>query len=1110
MSPTMDNVEEVLKHAELLSGGTQAERAQARVYLEKILSEDPNAPSARRVLKILERLDGHPSAADIVPGLLEFSRRWDEIHSLTNVGLLKFLRDLTSEPAIAARLRHRVIKDLRAWIAAAVPQINEQTPPDEIEALDKLVSIISDLETYGVELEELKPLRNRLFSVQLDRAKRRIAHALASWSFDEAWKAFKALSKPPAGLEGEVKVLQDEIYSSDRMHREVDLLLKVVWESPQNWTAAAVLVERVRALSRCQGVYRLPAQWANLVKDEVELCVEALGDFVRRRAGEASDLAEVRAFWSQYQRLGLEESSGLGVPKEWLHGALNRLVRETGLEVEAADNLAALVNTSANLLSRRTGLPPSFVAEVEMLSGRIDQIAATWKAMGAGEYFEVTPSPDLPVPIAFERDLDDSNKRLKLIREAFGRLEEGDDAHADGVYLESAEVAERVLAEVPGHALALGLREDARRRGWQHRVERALAAWEIGELLDLCAQRSEGEHAAYLLDNGEVLSRLGDLARAGQFSGWNVASGWWGMWRATCEYLAVPLPALLVEALRRERERRADEWYVVLSRLLTESLAPEECDRIATSLNGELERLELQAFRKSFLRKARVGYAEQAITSRDWAGAERRIGEFDEDDREARRLRTRLDLARARATGIVALSEVLKDDWSRLVEYLGDEAFEILSGALREAWEGGHAETLGQLRMVVSRVTTMREAPPAYHRRLTEWEAWFNVEAAAAGGEPAGVKQLVAYLTQRQASDPDLSPRLAKLVEVWRARGRIEMLAWGYEAFRRHDPRLFTYNPTEDLRRQIGEVAARVENVIGTNPNLKQSDLEALRAEVRQHEAAWQRLRDYLNELPAVPERPHTPESFEAVKLRLGTLSDVSVSVERLQHADLRRQAERERLDASRRTLNGQLEGIAMQPRLLRQVTRLEPLLRLPFLQNRVMEVARDCGDAGKWDRPRLFETLAGHLRAVVAVFEQAEAKDGGLWQLISEEYGRSVRAASGSFMPPPAPPNLDELARQFEEIEAEEQALNELWTEMWSRKPVLAGPGSFDPETHLDFLSLLPARAPRSRREVVNFRERFASIDPIPTILEQSRRYLPEWICKYLDEGITFSAPDA
>ena len=1105
----MDNVEEVIKHAELLTGGTEAERAQAHALLEKVLGDDPSAPAARKAIKLLERLDGRPSAANLVPGLLEFSRRWEEIRSLKHVGLLKFLRDLKSEPAIAARLRQRVVTDLRALIAAALPQIDEQTPADELDALERFVSIISDLETYGVELEELKRLRHRLFEVQLGKARRGIRRALASWSFDDAWKAFKALSKPPAGSEGDAKDLQDEIYNSDRLYRDVGLLVKTAWGPPRGWTEAAALAKHASALSLCLNERGLPPQWADLIKGQVGRCVAALGDFLQRRAGEASDLSELRAFWAQYQGLGLEESYGLGVPKEWVQNALGRVIRETVQEVAAADDLAALVAASEKILSRRSGLPPSVVEEIEMLSGQIDQIAVTWKAIGAGEDFEVMLSPDVPVPQAFERDLDSSNERLRRIREAFGRLNGNDNAPADEVYLEAAATAECVLAEVPNHALALELREEATRRGWLHRIERALAGWQVAELLELCALRPEGEHSAYLSENAHVLHSLGELARAEKFSGWRVAAGWWSLWRATSEYLSPP-PALLVGALRREQERRADEWYVLLSGLLSAPLAPEECDRIAASLNGELERLKLQAFRNSFLRKARVGYAEQSITERDWAGAERRIGEFDEDDREARRLRTRLDLARARATSIVAVSEVLKDDWSRLVEYLADEAYAILSDALREAWEGGHSETLGQLRMVVSRVTTMREAPPAYHAEFTEWEAWFNVEAAAAGGEPAGVKQLVAYLAQQKPSDPDLSQRLAKLVALWQAQERVEMLAWGYEAFRRHAPELFAYSPAEELRRQTEGVAARVERVIGTDPGLEQSDLEVLRAEVRRHEAAWQRLSDYLNELPVVPERPRAPERFAAAKRRLETLYEVSVAVGRLQHADLRGTAEQQELNANRRTLKGQLEDIAMQPRLLGQLTRLEPLERLPSLQNRVMAVAKDCGDLSKWDEPRLFETLAARLRDVAAVFEQAEAKDGRLWRLISEEYGHSVRAAAGSFIPPPAPPSLDELARQFDELETEESALNKLWAELWNQKPVLAGPGRFDPQAHLDYLSRIPARAPRSRRALVNFRKRFASIDPIPTILEQSRRQLPEWICKYLDEGINFGAPEA
>jgi hypothetical protein len=294
------------------------------------------------------------------------------------------------------------------------------------------------------------------------------------------------------------------------------------------------------------------------------------------------------------------------------------------------------------------------------------------------------------------------------------------------------------------------------------------------------------------------------------------------------------------------------------------------------------------------------------------------------------------------------------------------------------------------------------------------------------------------------------------------------------------------------------------------NPSLEQPALDTLRAEVRRCEADWQRLHDYLNELPETPERPRLPESFGAVKRRLETLYEVWTTLQRLEHTDLRQPSEREKLEACRRSLQDRLASVAVRPRLLQQAARLDHLTRLPSLEAQLMRAAEACDDQELWYEPGRFSLVSKHLRQVEAAFDEARAKDGTLWGLISEEYGHRVSAAAGSFMPPPSPPDLRELARQFDELEDEERDLIRLLEELWSQRPVLSGPGRFNPEAHLNYLKRLPAAAPRSRRALLNFRERFAKNDSMPTILAQSRRYLPEWICKYLDEGITFRSSES
>lgn len=216
MIGAMNSIAESLKHAELMLRGTGAERAEACATLRKIVEDNRGTPYAADALRLLEGCEGRNTVEPKDSELLEFSRRWEEIHGLTHVGLLKFLKDLSQKPAVAARLRSIIIRDLGGWLADEVPRVDLHTPPDKLKALDRFIATISELKTYANDLEELKPLRGALFQIRLSEAGRRIRAALQVWFFDEAWAAFQTLSKPLVSFEDEVKRLQDEIYRVDR------------------------------------------------------------------------------------------------------------------------------------------------------------------------------------------------------------------------------------------------------------------------------------------------------------------------------------------------------------------------------------------------------------------------------------------------------------------------------------------------------------------------------------------------------------------------------------------------------------------------------------------------------------------------------------------------------------------------------------------------------------------------------------------------------------------------------------------------------------------------------------------------------------------------------
>jgi hypothetical protein len=1109
MSPTTDSVEEVIKHAELMLNGNEAERKEACATLRRIAEERDGTPYAARALRLLERCEPRPAPLVRDVELEALSYRWEEIHSLTHRDLLRFLRDLSLKPAAAARLLPAVFESLRGWIAAEVPKVGPDLPPDRVAALETFVAAVSELQTYAVELDELKHLRNALFHLRLERAEQKIACAVAAWCFDDAWAAFETLVKPPVSFEAKVKSLQDGIYSAQQSHREVvSLLEKGLREDPAGWGDAACGLDHARALARVLREYDLPADWRARAEAEVSRCEQSVGRFLAERAGEARDLAGAREFWSKYLGLDAGGQPAVTVRKEWLQDAMRGVALDTEAAAAVSISPEALDAVALKLQAEALGLPDFMAGEMMSLAAQVERTAAAWRQVAAGGSLSAPEVSSALLPEAFRKELGLYGERLALINEAFAKLSGDDWDAAVAACEEAAHVADDILAEAPAHALAQKLRAEARRKLAALRLERELGSWRVEEALALCGGSwyAEDEACAYLIANAPALTEVGSLARAPDFSGWHMPGQWWGFWRTAVAKLPDPVPDMLARAIRREQERRADQWYAVLAPLLSEPLRSAEWESVAASLKKEAEALNLGAFQRAFQRKAVVARAERLITEKDWRGAAEQIRLLDEDDGESRRLRTHLALAQARETGVVTLSEILKSDWGHISEYLGDEAYEILAGAVQEAWEGERTETLKRLRMVVGRVLTTRAAPPAYVEHLAQWEEWFDVENSVASGELSGVKLLVAYLGHRTAAEPLLRLRLGRLVANWRAAGDAAMLAWAHEAFRHYAPLPFSESPSDEMARAAEDLAARAESEMASNASIEPENAESLLAEIARREADWKRLNAYLDELPEDAKRFAPSEGLMRAKARLEALREVWSTLAHLRDADMRLESEPERMEACRRTLKLKLEGVAVQPRLLAQLEQFEPLVPLRNLEGHVMVAADKCGDDRMWDEPGVFARVERSLREMIGAFEAAQAVGGELWRKLSAEYGQRVRAAAHVFTPPPA--DLGELALQFGRLEEEERDLVALLSELWGQRPVPPVGGELTAE-HVAFLKRLPAAPPRSRRGFIQFRERFAKVDWMPVILERGRGHLPQWICEYLDEGIPMRADE-
>jgi hypothetical protein len=1106
----MDKTEEDIIHFELMLRGTPEQRMEAYHGLQVIVKNWQGTPYGKKAKQILDNNNNNLDPVEEKdPELSRFGNRWIGIHKLTDVDLPIFLRELQAKPAIAARLRREVIKDLRQWIAAALPGIGPQTPAEEIKALDRFCAIPA-LKTYEAELDELKQLRHELFQLRYERVKQRIDAAIAAWSFDEAWNALKELSNPPASFERRVRHFEEEIYTADQKRQEVNQLLeKLPQESPAAWGEAARLVNYARELSSYLND-EVSEAWRLRLSAAQQRSLQEVTAFLEKQVGKAREFSELRTFQTAYKNLPGADAANIPLRKQWFQNALDLFMQNVANDIATADSPEVLGVIRLGLVNEQVGLPDIFVAELNEWRIRIDEISASWKAIRVGEDFPAGMPTSGPLPEAFIKTAEKSRERLDRIQAALVQLESSDGPEALTVYVEAARAAGRILQEHGNHALALKLKEKAERKIVHHKINSAIAEWQLDRLLELCRPLKQDPVCSYYLANYEALGSLHELVSEEAFTGSRESQAWWQLWRARVDRLPPGLPDALRAALAREQDIRADQWHAVLATLSEMELSPEDCEQVAASLKDELTRLDLKWRQVSFLHKTTIGYAERFIWSRQWQQAEEKIAELDHDNESVRRLKTLLAVERARETGVVKLSQVLKGDWSHISLYLKQRAHDILAEALAEAWEGQEDEALKSLRMVMSRVLATGDASAVRLEEFTQWEEWLTVESYVRSvGGLAGVKKLVLFLSMQAPPNALVSKRLQRLIDCWEEQKDKVMLAWAYEAFQDYVA-MPVQRPLAELSEQNSQLAGGVESALHSDDQLKLAGLKAKQSELKHAEDEWARLTDYLNELPRTLANIKLAPSFYEVRELLSLLIETWQTLDKLNHADLRQPAERENLDACRRTLNGKLAGLSLQKKLLDLEGQLEPLTRLNSLQTEIVRAAGRCGDDEEWDQKGLFGQLGKRLHDMIEVFRRIGAEGGTMWQLISAEYCITVHARAGSLLPKPSPADLSDLAGQFAELETEEQRLERLWQELRKRTPIVPPRSEFEPESYLEFLGLFPKEPPHSRRGYVQFKRNFAMTEPIPTILAQSRRFLPEWICKYLDEGIPQYAPEA
>lgn len=1061
-------------------------------------------------MRLLEKYVATPRPVKADAGVAESLRRWEQINGFSDVRLWPLLKELKNKPHMATSLRPTVSKDIREWIAKAMPRIASMKSA-ELRALGKFVDEVSAIDAFNIE--EIESLRNVLFGLRYRETSRHIYNALDSWDLNKAWELFEALSHAPEGFEKSVKELQDEIFKVGDLQADVAAFLNQLSKrEPETWLEMRTLVDSLQKLQDYLSYPNIPAEWRSRLEQEADGCVSSAEAFLRKQATAIASIENLRAFWAEYERLSAVKANGrLSLNEEWFQTCLDLVISSESDRVVRATNPQELRANSSRIMEDSQRLPPFATSLMQSLADEIARMAADWRSMLDGNNFKAPSSHQgrLPIPKLLTSESPRFRQFLSQLDEALARIKGSDGAPAKAVYETALRVAQDVLSQIPEHRRASELKSDAEHGLLYGQLDAALAVFNIEGFLSLSrSNRVEGIYD-YLMNQPDNLHNLAALASQAAFPTWREAAAWWSQWRATYKMLqqTTAIPDALENAIQAHEALRRDQWYGVLDRLVKREAPPEETVAAAESLAEELESLSLQGYYNELMRKAMAARVRRYIDEKDFDQAREKLAGLEQGHPDTLRLRTRLMVEEAAKAGTRAMAEVLRNSWNNVVAEYGDAAYGMLLITVKKAWQDQDGDSLKHLRMAISRAAANPRAPATDLEALQQWGGWLRVEGAiTAAATLLNVKELIAYLKDNAHQNGELRQWLERLVNHWQQKREIKMLAWAYEAFGRIDPSIMpaTHQPIQDLLERSDEIANRVLQTLQTRRDLRLSDLLELSKEIEYEESEWNQLKDFLGLLDPSATPMKLSANFTNTFDRLKELINIEDMLERLEDADLREPSRRSELENIDWMIKRDFEGFAIQQDLLKRVERLEPLTKLEALENRLIKAAEKCGSDSLADLYDMncFPHLNTEVRELIEKFAAAGALDGAMWRKLSQEYCEKVYNKASIRGPQLIPPDLQALADRIDRLRAEEIEFDGAIDEMERAEPPVPRGGDFDPAQHREYLSLLPAKAPSSKRVELRF-NRFTRSKIIQTILRQSRADLPDWVQKYVDEVI-------
>lgn len=1072
---------------------------------------------AKEVGELLRQYDAEPLVYRDKE-VAEFREYLAPVDSLTHTKLLPLIRQAKNNSMLATQVRHEFVSKLMNLIDQTSRRPVDSYDENDIAHFRRVMEAVREVEIYEAELH---PSLVRLRAVELkfrlhhdrrhiDLAMRETGDVSGAWAIIDLVSADGGLEQAgdegPGGigevrewverLKGEISQVQCAVRAAESLSKRAQLLPARVG----SWAEAKATIRFHGEAERFLKERKPPEKHKNALAPALEQSRSAVLVFLEEQARSVGSFNDLRLYWEEYQSLP-RPAREFEVSADWFDAFGRSLRQRTQERLAAAGSPADLSRCRDELKRESFGLPPELVF-VNALLNELDQVIASWEAMRGGGAF--TPPLGLTPPALFVAESDGFREKLERIERASERLDALDVARDEAALQEIADEAARILAEVPGHTLALQLQKAVQLKAVTSGVERAVRQWEMEEVARLVDSAEDFKDGYFYKRNLQTLLALKQLTRRAAFDNWEKAAGWWGDWLGEKKALLTETPAVLAEAFRTVEAARQAEWLGVLDGLKHVELDAAVCDRVADSLRVVTEGLDLRAYQDLFRRKGALARVQVEIAAGNWEGARSLLADLGNNS-EAERLHTVLKVKEAKAGGVLNLAAVLSQLWGNIQRDL-DSSENLLLEAVETAWSQGQDAALWEyLLPLMDRVVgdnRDRDADSAALKSLRQWREWLQLERELFRPTAEhSLKSLYRYTKDNSRSDPLFPQRQARLVAHWRGERNLVPLIWAQVVWGKT---AVVDKPLDELIYVAMSEAKHAVQQLRERDDLTLAVVTDLLDVLAQKETLFKRVRDVLELSGNRENKAWPPEEFVQAVEQVKMLLEAMQTLDNSTKVDLRGKRAAEEFRAASFNLSKNLRDMPpVRKSLLALADRLEPLTNLRVIEDHIHEAAAGCGDDESWFKENLFDELKQRLAALSERFEKAELVDGPMWQEVSAEYCMLVFSKTCLLTPGPSPPDLRRLLDEVGRLHREELIFRERINGLWKQRPPIGeGEGSVGTE-HQGYFARFPAEPPRSRRDYIYFEHVFAGHDDGKVILRAGQQKLPDWIRAYLKKGI-------